>query len=195
MGAYSLDVFAASQIPDPTSLVVGAAGEDALVSWVPDGLIDGLVVLEWVQWPILRRTYIPQPDSGVHGSTEDHSLVDVVPFAALSFCLMTLQNGERLRLTNLPQFECSIAASRQNLIFVGLRKTNIKAIIRRLKLLHYSCRSRTCLQYGHSTCAGDSKILTLPNNNFIGLERTESHWIIVACGSLEKMMTRLVLSH
>ena len=81
VGSYPLDVLAASQIPDPTSLVVRAAGEDALVSWVPDGLVDGLVVLESIHSPILRRTCIPQPNRGVHGSAEDHSLVDVVPFA------------------------------------------------------------------------------------------------------------------
>ena len=56
------------------------------MSGVPDCLVDCVVMHEMALSGV--GLGIPELDGFVHGTTEDHSLVDVVPFATLNLSLM-----------------------------------------------------------------------------------------------------------
>ena len=158
-----LYIFAGPRVPDTSCFVSGASGEDALVCWVPDWLIDGASVLEASCWTILQSASVPKLCGPVHGSWEYKSFINVIPFAALNFSLMSAQYARWLRWPNLPEFERAITSSWEYLVLIRFWKANIKTRIRCLKSLNYLHRPCTwsCLHDGNCTCANDSEVLTL----------------------------------
>lgn len=158
-----LHIFAGSHVPDTSCFVSGTSGEDALVCWVPDWLIDGTGVLEASSWAILQSTRVPKLRRHIHGSREYKSFINVIPFAALNFSLMAAQYARWLRWPDLPEFKRAIASSWEHLVLIRFWKADIKTRIRRLECLNDLHRPSTwtCLHNRNCTCANNSEVLTL----------------------------------
>lgn len=141
---------------------------------MPYSLVCSVVVCKLAQCTTSTHCIgIPDLNGFVHRCTQDHALVDMVPLTALNFSCMSLQDTNRLGVTDLKQFKCSITTSLQNLILVGLREACIKTRVGCLELLHnfhlWSCDTED----GHRACSCEAKVLRLSNNNLICLERTK----------------------
>lgn len=174
-----LDILSWSQIPDSTHLVTSTTCKDHLMCWMPAGLVDCALMLEWSLRLTSRHRTIPQFDSGVHRPWDHHPLVNMTPFARLHFCLMASEYSQWCRLAYLPEFKCGITASRYDLVRRTFTKACIECGVRCLEWLnHLQWLSYLILKNCNCTCSYNTEILRLRYNHHLSLEGTEPHWYV-----------------
>lgn len=113
MSMDTFDRLSAPEVPDLRSLVTRAGTENALMSRVPDGLVDRKFMLEGLFGARLQLGSVPEFDRSVKRGRQDPILVDMVPLNVEDLALVAFGGDDRSSISgrhHVPQLNLAITA-------------------------------------------------------------------------------------